>query len=221
MLIISTWLWGNKYDRKYVDRLREGVARNMKGRYNWRVFSPDPADEYLTKIRGCFCRLRAFDRAWQDKQGIEPGDKLVCIDLDTVVTGPLDDLFLGTQDFTILEGANASNPCRFNGSIWMLRAGQREDVWADFSLEAARKIRFFEFPDDQAWFEHKFPGVTGWKVGAESGVYAFKKPGWPKGDDLPSDARLVAFPGWRDPAKFSHLEWIKMNWRIESLERVD
>lgn len=214
MLHIATWFWGSKYGPEYVERLRAGVARNMKSEYRWHVFSPEPEDEYLTEITGCFCRLRAFDPVWQKKHGIAHGDRLVCVDLDAVVTGPLDDLFFRTQEFTILEGANASNPCRFNGSIWMLRGGYRYDVWTDFSLEAVRKLPFYEYPDDQQWFLHKFPTVVGWKVGPQSGIYAFQKPGWPKGSDLPSDAKLVVFPGWRDPAKFSHLSWIQKNWVV-------
>lgn len=215
MLHISTWHWGDRYPLYYVERLRDGVARHMKSEYRWRVFNPEPEDKHLTEIQGCFCRLRAFDPEWQKRNGIVQGDRLVCIDLDAVVTGPLDDLFVRTQEFTILEGANSVNPCRFNGSIWMLRGGYRHDVWTDFSLEAAGKVPYYKeaFPDDQSWFEHKFPNTIGWKVGPQSGIYAFKKPAWPKGDDLPRDARLVVFPGWRDPSKFSHLSWVNRNWR--------
>lgn len=134
------------------------------------------------------------------------------MDLDSVVTGPLDPLFNRPDNFMILTGANAINPCPYNGSLWMLRAGYRPDVSSQFTLEAANQIPFYEFPDDQAWFAHKLPGVIGWKVGAPSGVYAFQKPGWPKGDELPKDARLVVFPGWRDPAKFTHLPWVRERW---------
>lgn len=95
----------------------------------------------------------------------------------------------------------------------MLRAGYRPDVWSDFSLGAADKIPRYRFADDQGWFAHKMPAAAGWQVGPRSGVYAFKKPAWPQGDDLPSDARMVVFPGWRDPSKFMGLPWVKENWR--------
>jgi hypothetical protein len=210
MLHLSTWSWGSKYPPYYVDRLRAGVARHMKSEYRWHVFSPEPEDENLKA--GCLCRLRAFDTAWQAKHGIKHGDRLVSIDLDAIVTGALDDLFFRTEEFSILEGANSSNPCRFNGSIWMLRAGYREDVWTDFSIDAADKVKHAPFPDDQSWFQHKFPGTVGWKVGPQSGLYALGKPGWPKGTALPGDARLVAFPGRRDPSQFVHLDWVKKHW---------
>ena len=211
-LSIIVWRWGKKYDGFYVDRLKAGVARNLKQEYRFGVFAPEAEDEYLTKMPGCFCRLRMFDPAWQEKHGLT--GRIVCMDLDSVVTGPLDDLFDRPEKFVILAGANSANPCPYNGSLVMLRAGTRPDVWRDFSLKRAQEIPSFEFPDDQAWYSHKMPDAAIWKAGSESGVYGFQKPGWPKGEALPKDARLVVFPGWRDPSKFSHLDWIKQNWTV-------
>lgn len=209
-LNVITWRWGSKYPGHYVERLKAGLARHLKQEYRFGVFAPEAEDEHLADVPGCFCRLRMFDPAWQEKHGLS--GRIVQVDLDCVVTGPLDAVFNRPEGFTILHGGNAANPCPFNGSLQMLRAGYRPDVWADFSLEAAKQIRAYEFPDDQGWLAHKLPDAAGWKAGSESGVYAFQKPGWPKGEALPSDARLVVFPGWRDPSKFSHLGWIKQNW---------
>lgn len=212
-LIVGTWFWGNKYGREYLDRLQRGVARHLSEPYRWAIFAPPPEDEHLTKLPGCLARLRTFDPEWQAHWGIEPGDRIVVLDLDLIVTTRLDSLFAGDADFTILQGANASNPCPFNGSVWMLRAGSHADVWADFSPSAIRKLPFYAFPDDQGWFAHKMPHAAGWQAGATSGIYAFQKPGWPQGStDLPRDARIVAFPGKRDPSQFAHLDWVKQHW---------
>ncbi len=81
------------------------------------------------------------------------------------------------------------------------------------ALEAAAKVPFYEFPDDQGWIWHKLPRAAGWLAGPTSGIYGFKKPGWPPGDNLPADARLVAFPGARDPSQFTHLPWVRKYWR--------
>lgn len=209
-LHILTWLWGHKYPRCYVDRLERGLARHLAQEYSFRVCRPLPCDEALTAIPGCFARLRTFDQAWQDDQGIASGDRIVSLDLDLVITGSLDGLFDRTDDFAILQGINASNPCPYNGSVWMLRAGYRPDVWEDFSLETAARVPFDKYPDDQAWFAAKMPGAG--SFGPSDGVYAFCKPGWPKGEALPSDARIVAFPGYRDPSQFGHLDWVRKHW---------
>jgi hypothetical protein len=209
-LWISTWRWGGKYAGHYVERLKAGLERHLKQEYKFAVFSPLAEDEYLTKIPGCFARLRMFDPAWQERHGIT--GRLVCMDLDMVITGPLDPLFDRPEPYVILHGGNAANPCPYNGSLQMLRAGAHPDVCRDFTLKRANEVKFYEFPDDQAWLADRVPNAAGWKVGPDSGAYCFQKPGWPKGEDLPKDARVVAFPGWRDPSKFQHLDWVKRNW---------
>jgi hypothetical protein len=211
LLIISTWIWGTKYQGlDYLDHLVRGVARHLSEPHRFVVVTPP--DIHLTEIPGCFARLRMFDPEWQRSIAMEDGDRLVCTDLDVVITGPLDDLFDRPEPFVILQGANAANPCPYNGSLMMLRTGAHPEVWSEFSVEAAGAAPFYEFPDDQGWLAHKVPGAAGWKAG-EGGVYAFQKPGWPKGEALPADARFVAFPGKRDPSQFTHLPWVKEHWR--------
>jgi hypothetical protein len=86
-------------------------------------------------------------------------------------------------------------------------------LWDEFSIEKATKIPFYEFPDDQGWIHAMVPKAASWPCGPASGIYAFRKPGWPKDDKLPADARLVCFPGARDPSQFQHLPWIREHWR--------
>lgn len=212
MLTVVTWRWGDKYGGEYVDRLLAGLRRHLRQSHKVVVACASTQDEHLTRIKGCFARLRMFDPEWQLQHGILPDERVVCLDLDLIVTGDLDPLFDRPEPFVILQGVNASNPCPYNGSVWMLRGGYRPDVWSDFSLDAAQRIPLHEFPDDQGWFWQKLPGAAGWQAGSKSGIYGFQKPGWPKGDALPAGARLIAFPGWRDPSKFAHLDWVRTHW---------
>jgi hypothetical protein len=224
MLTVVTYCWGEKYNRSYVAKIAAGVKRNLSLPHRFAIVTDDRSlasiapvwmipdeDRYLLKLPGCLARLRMFDPKWQAKHGINEGDRLVCIDLDAIVTGPLDPLFDRSDDFTILQGINTTNPNPMNGSIFMLRGGANAHVWSDFSFDAISKLWFHAFPDDQGWFDHKIKDAGAW--GPADGVYGFKKVHWPKGDDLPANARLVAFPGWRDPSKFEHLAWIREHWR--------
>ncbi len=226
MLIITTHYWGDKYSAEYVRKLARGLKRNITQPYRfmvitdaqWRFANDDfetarLIDTQLMKMKGCFCRLRLFDPLWQLAVGIEEGDQIVSFDLDLIITGTLDPVFDRKEDFVILQGVNSSNPCPYNGSIFMLRAGEHEDVWNDFSIDKIPKIVSFEFPDDQGWFHYKIPNAAAW--GPSDGVYAFQKVGWPKGTDLPENAKIVAFPGWRDPSlpMFKDIPWIKANWK--------
>lgn len=210
-LHICVWHWGRKYPEFYITRLFAGLRRHLKQPFETHVLAPREQDVYLTKVPGCFCRLRLFDPEFQQIVGLD--GRIVNIDLDAIVTGPLDELFDRAESFVILRGGNASNPCPFNGSMFMLRAGEHADVWRDFSLKRAGEVPYHEFPDDQGWLAHKLPKAAYWTVGPESGVYCFQKPGWPAREALPKDARLVAFPGWRDPSRFAHLDWVREHWR--------
>ncbi len=223
MLTISTWLWGDKYPPEHVERLYAALRRNLSKAFRFVCVTDSTAkfsegiditpipDLGLTTVKGCFARLRMFDPEWQLKVGIT--HYLVCIDLDVVITRNCDSVFDTTESFLILKGANSTNPCPYNGSLMMLRRGTHPEVWRDFSLDAASLTPFFGFPDDQGWIAHKVNEAAGWRAGGSEGVYAFQKPGWPKGYGLPQDAKIVVFPGWRSPDKFKHLDWVKEHWR--------
>lgn len=213
MISFCTWIWGDKYDESYIEKLHNGLRRNLTYRFNFRVFSPMGEDKELCKVPGCFARLRMFDPVWQKRNGLVEGEKLVCLDLDLVITGSLESLFNRTESFVILHGANAVNPCKFNGSVMMLTIGKHAEVWEDFSLEKAREVPFHEFPDDQGWLWHKLPEAAGWQNGPWSGIYAFGKRWWPKNHQLPQGAKIVSFFGKRDPSQFTHLDWVRQHWQ--------
>lgn len=210
-LVIATWMWGAKYSRNYVQKLQASIKRNYSGTFQFAVFRPDPEDEHLCKIPGCFARLRMFDPAWQDKYGIE---RIVCFDLDLIITGSLDKILDRTEDFVIFQGANSSNPCPYNGSVMSIRRGAHPEVWKEFTLERAERVPYHSFPDDQGWIAHVVPGAAGWICGPQSGVYAFRKPHWPAGDALPLDARVVAFPGSADPKAYAYMDWVRKHWTV-------
>jgi len=225
MLSVVTFLWGTKYHPGYVDRLGEGLLRHMNMPYRFVVVTERPQtfgptmsyqvrlqDIELTRIKGCFARLRLFDPTFQRKLGCLPGDRILVLDLDLILTGKLAPLIERPEPFVILQGVNnPKHPCLYTGTIWLTTAGYRPDVWSDFSLEAAEKLPRYAFPDDQGWMHHKLPNAGAYTD--QDGVWAFRKGPWPEGClGLPEGARVVAFPGSRDPAQFVHLPWVRKEW---------
>lgn len=224
-LAIITWLWGPKYASIYVERLQRAVSRHLKRPFRFLMMTERERkisavngierhaikDPHFTKIDGCFARLRMFDPGWQKMRGLE-GYTIVNLDLDVVITGSLDELFARTEPLVVLKGANSVNPCPFNNSVFLFQAGAHPELWSEFSLARVAKIQHYKFPDDQGWFWDRVPNAATWQVGSPSGIYAFRKPGWPLGDNLPANAKIVAFPGHRDPGGFTRLDWVKRNW---------
>ena len=231
MLNIVTWHWGKKYSAEYVRRLARGLRRHITQSHRFIVMTDRSgipefecheilgADRELLSIKGCFARLRMFDPKWQHSLALDGAKRIVCIDLDTVICGPLDPLFNRTERFVILHGANAANPCPYTACLFMLQSGAHPEVWRDFSLAAVLGIPRYEFPDDQGWLHFKVPDAAAWHVGPKSGVWSFRKRNWPANDVLPSGARMVAFPGARDPSEFAELDWIREHWGTPDHER--
>lgn len=210
-LHIFTWRWGDKYPKDYFDKLAASLRRNLKRQHEFKIVTPEDCDKHLTEIPGCFARLRMFDYEWQIKQGIKPGDHIVQLDVDTVIVGQIDNLLNRKQDFIIMQGGNVQ-PCPYNGALWKQRSYTNGNVWTEFSLEAAAKAPYHEFPDDQGWLWHKLPNAPAWKCGDE--VFVYQKPGWPVGDALPDRARLVTFAGKRRPDQIEHLDWMRKHWTL-------
>lgn len=226
-LNVVCWHWGDKYPAEYVQRLAAGFRRNLKQPHRFAVVSEDAKlriddiESWAIKNTelvppnlwpSCVVRMRLFDVEWQATNGISVGDRIVDVDIDSVVTGPLDSLFDRPEPFVILQNINSTNPNPYNGSLWMVRSGYRPDAWTDFSLDALTRLPHHWRPSEQDWMRYKFPDAAAW--GPEDGVYGFKKRGWLGSyKSLPPGAKLVTFPG-RDPAKYAEVPWMRENWRM-------
>lgn len=229
MLTVATWLWGNKYSRLYVEKLRAGVARNLRLEHRFVCVTDDmlgpwdidrvPMTGLLHTVGdGCYTRLRMFDPAWRAAHGIN--GTLLCLDLDAVVTGELDPLASRKEPFTILHGGHF-NPCPFNGSVMLINPGAK-DIFTKFDVNEAEHIATADGTHrgtDQTYIAAKYPeaAVFTWR----HGVFAYRKPGWPginggspATDKLPHGARLVVFPGKKDPKDLVHESWVRTHWRL-------
>lgn len=222
-LTVLSFIWGTRYDIAYVNRLGQGLRRHMDVPYRFvvvtdraRQFGPtvdyqEPLPNPELAGRGCFCRLVTFSTDWQRKLGLTIGDRVLVLDLDLVIVGNLRPLLERDQPFVILQGVNSpTHPTPYNGSVWLTTAGYRPDVWDDFSVEAAEKLPKAEFADDQQWMFHKLPNAGAYTE--KDGVWAFRKGAWEADTGLPANARIVAFPGRRDPSQFVNLPWLRRHW---------
>lgn len=120
------------------------------------------------------------------------GERFVCMDLDCVIMGPLDDLFKSSYDFRIYRGTAEGR--LYNGSMMLITAGCRPEVYETFTIEGATEAGAKFIGSDQAWISHCLGGGEAtW--GPEHGVVWWNAP-----KDRPnSDTKIIFFPGGVKP----------------------
>jgi hypothetical protein len=226
MLDIVCWKWKprtayrSQFGPDTVNTLMRMVARNLKMPHRftcitddasgidsavrviplWNTFAeiPSPAGP---RNPSCYRRLRMFSPEARELIG----ERIVSMDLDTVITGDVTPLFDRDDDFIIWggQGIQPRSPvpfCWYNGSLMMLKAGTRTKVWTEFnpSLSPALAHRANSRGSDQGWITHCLG--TGEKIWtSKDGVYSYRNHVAVNKNTLPSDARIVAFHGAHDP----------------------
>lgn len=174
MITVLTWFWRQEksranYTAAHVNIWADMVRRNltMPHRIACVTDIPEgidpsieiiaPPGDFLTITNPrwtngrpqCYRRLSMFRR---DAAKIF-GKRFVCMDLDCVVGGPLDPLFDRPEDLVLFKGTLRNRP--YNGSMMLIRAGCRPEVFEDFTQEAALESGRLFCGSDQAWLAHK------------------------------------------------------------------
>jgi hypothetical protein len=232
-LTICTFLWDDpryrfnhlfRYGVDHVNRLSRAVRRNLKQEHFFVAVVPqgtkgldddiDTVDIWpdLAHMGGCYRRLRAFDR----ETGLRIGERFCWLDLDTVVTGPLDPLFPeGMPSFKAWQ--NLHPPTPYCGSMVYMEAGARQQVWDDFhERESPRKAGRL-IGTDQAWIGHRLGNKEAvWTE--RDGVHSFTKhmKANKTSSEPPPGCRIMFFHGPRDPSlsviQNAH-PWIREVWK--------
>jgi hypothetical protein len=141
------------------------------------------------------------------------GCRFVSMDLDCIIGGPLDPLFDRPEDFVIFKGTHQSRP--YNGSLMMLKAGSRPQVYRRFNQAAADASGEAFHGSDQAWIAHCLgPNEATWDE--RDGVWHFDQylKRWMK-----ANPTILFFPGKRKPWEFKDVfPYTKRNYRIAERE---
>lgn len=160
----------------------------------------------------CYRRLKLF----APDAGEWLGERIICMDLDVVVTGDLTPLFDDPAEFKVWGQSDFPKTQFFNGSFWSLKAGSRPQVWTDFDPQTSPRIQKAAGArgSDQGWMSYCL-GKTAERWGTADGIYSWRVHLAPKGGELPKGARLVVFHGKQDPWSYNvqHKRWIREYYR--------
>ena len=208
MNVICVLKSGGHYDATWVDKLQRGVARNMTRPHKFMCLTdmdvPCETIALQHNWTGWWSKIELF------KPGVITGDTLY-LDLDTVITGSLDELMNVNCDFSMLQ--NFNNPeMPGSGVMWFSKVPHK--VYEKFVKQPDAYIAHYErnregsYLGDQAFIwdamNRKVDFITDRFKGIRSYKYHCRKA-------LPADARIVCFHGKPIPPEVN-TDWMRQHW---------
>lgn len=220
MLTVITWKWAvpgyrSTFGPETVNTLRRMVCRHYAELHRfvcvtddakgldpqvdvipaWNDFAHVPSP-HGGRNPSCYRRLRLF----HPKAAQWFGERFVSLDLDLVITGDLAPLWNRQEPFVAWGDTNPLSGSHYNGSMMLLTAGARPDVWTDFNPERSpQESRQAQcFGSDQGWISYRLgKGEAKWT--RKDGVYSYRNEIAPRDSVLPANAKVVVFHGHEDP----------------------
>ncbi len=199
---------GGVYDASWVQKLKDGVARNMKRPHRFLCLSdvdvPCERVELVDNFPGWWSKIELF------RQGAIP-DGTLYLDLDTVVTGSLDDVARLNDEFLMLQNFNDPEMVG-SGVMWFGTVPHK--VYDKFRRQPEAYINHYErnregsYLGDQAFIWDTLGRDISLITDRIDGIRSYKK--HCKNTLLP-DTRVVCFHGEPRPTEVK-TEWMQRHW---------
>ena len=221
MISVCCFLWRDDarqrsytFDERHVITLRNMVARHLKLPHEFvcvtdREFIADgircvPLDDRSHVPGTCGRKLTV----WAPDAATRIGKRILALDLDMVIVDDITPLIDRPEPNVMFRNPNYTDGGRrafYQGSIQLLNAGSQPHVWERFFGRDATAVinqRFGGF--EQAWLSEMLPwDLPFWSN--QDGIYGAGRIGdWSTTnvvDELPEGARIVVFPGNREPSQ--------------------
>jgi len=152
-------------------------------------------------LPSCYRRLKIFDRKTQEDLEICEGERVVSIDLDAVLTNPVDSLFVRTERFVGWHVPGTRHETVYNGSMFMFTAGDLGFLWREFTSKSPTQSLIAGYMgSDQAYLSHRLIGkeyAGGW-TSTRDGVLSFTRD-VTRRKVKPTRGKIVFFAGRRKP----------------------
>lgn len=217
MLHICCIRAGEAFSPAYVNILFDSVRRNLadgfEGEFVCFTDQPDKLASGIAKRP-----LPADLPKWWSKLALfrpdlfPKGDRVLFLDLDTVVTGRLDELASYDGPFAILR--DFYRPSGLQSAVMAWRAGENTEIWRSYEAAGCPQG---DPGGDQAWIERICPDAV--RLQDEfPGLFASYK-----ADNLrnpPSTASVVVFHGHPRPHEVVS-GWVPEVWKVGGMSRAD
>jgi hypothetical protein len=168
-------------------------------------------------LPSCYRRLKLYDYETQRNLGIDKGDRIMGLDLDTLITGDLREVVDTPGLYVGWHLKNKHQRWVFNGSLQIFTAGTLQDIWSDFDPKKSPREAFLAgfYGSDQSWLSYKLverPGAVGLKYPLVSSYPLQNR----LIGELKAATKIIFFHGslkpWSPQARLSS-RWIDRYWR--------
>lgn len=220
--------WGTRYGAEYVNRLYAMARRHISGPLRF-VCLTDDREGVHSEVECHDCPTIDIppprnNWGWRKLNLFAPSEQLfgldgdwLYLDLDVVVTGPLDDFFTYQPDKPFIVMKNLTQRRKWNGvgntSVYRFRVGADPYLLSDVLTDTARIIGAFN--NSQTYISRSIREINFWPDGWCTLFKVDCVPGWPSRfwrEPLPPDgSRVVAFPGKPDPHEALEGRWPEKN----------
>ena len=201
-MIIACVKVGTLYGPEYVNRLAAMVARHTTRPYRFLCLTDDPT--YLTcehafvgtDFPGWWAKMVLF----QPHPALE-GQRVLFLDLDTVIVGNMDFLLDYDGEFAILR--DFYYPKTWGSAVMSIAPGFGKELWSQFGKQCLA-----QFWGDQAYIRAMLPKADLWQDIAPGKIGSYKAD---KMQESPKGFAVCCFHGVPKPHEVDG--WVTKEWR--------
>ena len=217
--------WGTAYGPEYANKLFSMVSRNTERPLRFVCFTDDasglvpgiearplpPIELPATHLWKAWRKISLWQSALPELSG-----DVLFMDLDLVVTGPIDPFFdyRPEETYCVIENWTQPGSGIGNTSVFRLRVGAHREVYDTLMADPAGTVR--KFPNSQTFVSRTISSVAFWPA---EWCVSFKHtlvPRWPlnfvQDVPLPPDARVICFTGHPNPDAARDGHWPTSAW---------
>lgn len=210
--------WGTKYSHEYVDKLFRGIQRNTSKEFSFVCYTDNC--RYIKEPNIYVKPLPYTTGDWYTKIGLynknlhDENDQIFYFDLDTVITGNLDDIFSYKGDFILLRDFYRKEG--FGSGLMSWRPTSVDHLWKNYPR--GYKAR----NGDQGWCEEQYPTADIWQKEFPEKVISYKvhiknkgklkNPNYTNYPGSLDTASIVCFHGKPDPHEIKE-KWMQEHWK--------
>lgn len=209
--------WGTKYSTEYVNKLFRGIQRNTSKEFSFVCYTDNATGITHPEIETQ--PIPYFTGDWYSKIGLynqdlySKDDQIFYFDLDTVVTGNLDEIFEYRGDFIILRDFYRIKG--YGSGLMGWRPQAVNHMWLNYT-------HGYRAPHgDQGWCEQQYPGADLWQDLYPEKIISYKvhiknkgvvrNAAYTKDKGSLESSSIVCFHGRPNPHEISE-QWVKEYW---------